>query len=109
MPTIEQIISRYVTAMAKEIEAVAKGDARREVAKVLGFAPGGGEVKAVGSKAGRAVAAKRAGKAKGVKRPMGCIAPGCKNKSKGPRFRYLCEKHLKTPLEQVKAWQKARA
>jgi hypothetical protein len=28
------------------------------------------------------------------RRDMGCIAPGCKNRSKGPRFSYLCEKHL---------------
>ena len=28
---------------------------------------------------------------------MRCRYPGCKNKSKGPRFRFLCEEHLKLP------------
>jgi hypothetical protein len=33
----------------------------------------------------------------GVKRDMSCRYPGCKNRSKGPRFRFLCEEHLKLP------------
>jgi len=28
---------------------------------------------------------------------MSCRYPGCTNRSKGPRFRFLCEKHLKLP------------
>ena len=32
-----------------------------------------------------------------MKRDMSCRYPGCKNRSKGPRFRYLCEEHLKLP------------
>ena len=28
---------------------------------------------------------------------MRCRYPGCKNRSKGPRFRFLCEEHLKLP------------
>jgi hypothetical protein len=28
---------------------------------------------------------------------MSCRYPGCKNRSKGPRFRFLCEEHLKLP------------
>ncbi len=34
---------------------------------------------------------------------MRCRYPGCKNRSKGPRFRYLCEEHLKLPKKTVKA------
>ena len=34
---------------------------------------------------------------RGLKRDMRCRYPGCKNRSKGPRFRYLCEEHLKLP------------
>jgi len=34
---------------------------------------------------------------RGLKRDMGCRYPGCKNRSKGPRFRFLCEEHLKLP------------
>jgi hypothetical protein len=33
----------------------------------------------------------------GIKRDMRCRYPGCKNRSKGPRFRFLCEEHLKLP------------
>jgi hypothetical protein len=32
-----------------------------------------------------------------IKRDMSCRYPGCKNRSKGPRFRFLCEEHLKLP------------
>jgi hypothetical protein len=38
-----------------------------------------------------------ASKLRGLKRDMRCRYPGCKNRSKGPRFRYLCEEHLKLP------------
>jgi len=44
-------------------------------------------------KAGRNGAAKL----RGLKRDMSCRYPGCKNRSKGPRFRFLCEEHLKLP------------
>ena len=39
----------------------------------------------------------------GRKLDMHCRYPGCKNRSKGPRFRYLCEEHLKLPKAKVKA------
>ncbi len=41
-------------------------------------------------------------------RDMGCIAPNCKNRSKGPRFRYLCEKHAGANDKQVQEWREAR-
>ena len=40
---------------------------------------------------------------KGRKLDMHCRYPGCKNRSKGPRFRYLCEDHLKLPKANVPA------
>ena len=40
---------------------------------------------------------------KGRKLDMRCRYPGCKNRSKGPRFRFLCEEHLKLPKAKVKA------
>lgn len=48
---------------------------------------------------------------RGKRRPrdLSCIAPGCKNKSKGPRFKYLCEKHLDTPKRQIEQWRQAKA
>ncbi len=33
----------------------------------------------------------------GIKRDMSCRYPDCKNRSKGPRLRFLCEEHLKLP------------
>ena len=38
-----------------------------------------------------------AGRRRGLKRDMSCRYPGCKNRSKGPRFRFLCAEHLKLP------------
>lgn len=38
-----------------------------------------------------------------------CLAPGCKRHNKGPRFRYLCVKHLKASPKQVERWRKERA
>jgi len=32
---------------------------------------------------------------RGIKRDMRCRVKGCKNRSKGPRFGYICEEHLK--------------
>ena len=45
----------------------------------------------------RGVARNGVRRLRGLKRDMRCRYPGCKNKSKGPRFRYLCEEHLKLP------------
>jgi hypothetical protein len=52
--------------------------------------------------------------AKGRKqRDMHCRYPGCKNQSKGPRFRFLCEDHLKLPKKEQQAalekWAAAHA
>ena len=44
-----------------------------------------------------AATARGASKLAGRKLDMRCRYPGCKNRSKGPRFRYLCEQHLKLP------------
>ncbi len=43
-----------------------------------------------------------------TKREMACIAPGCKNTSKGPRFHYLCDKHRDASKAEYKAWAAAR-
>ena len=44
-----------------------------------------------------------ASKLRGLKRDMRCRFPGCKNRSKGPRFRFLCEQHLKLPKKEQDA------
>jgi hypothetical protein len=48
-------------------------------------------------------AARGASKLRGRKLDMRCRYPGCKNRSKGPRFRFLCEQHLKLPKKQQDA------
>ena len=40
---------------------------------------------------------RRSSALRGRKLDMHCRYPGCKNRSKGPRFRFLCEKHLSPP------------
>ena len=42
------------------------------------------------------------------KRILPCIAPGCKNPSKGPRFHYLCDEHIDAPKKDWQAWQEAK-
>jgi hypothetical protein len=46
-------------------------------------------------------------------RDMRCRYLGCKNTSKGPRFRFFCEEHLKLPKrkqdEALEKWNAGRA
>jgi hypothetical protein len=44
-----------------------------------------------------------ASKLRGRKLDMRCHYPGCKSRSKGPRFRFLCEEHLKRPKKEQQA------
>ena len=50
-----------------------------------------------------AAKARGASKLAGHKLDMRCRYPGCKNRSKGPRFGFLCEEHLKLPKREVRA------
>jgi hypothetical protein len=34
---------------------------------------------------------------------MRCRYPGCKNRSKGPRFRFFCDEHRKLPKKEQDA------
>src|SRR5882724_1139232 len=46
----------------------------------------------------------------GRKLDMHCRYPGCKNRSKGPRFRFMCEQHRKLPkAKQLAALEKWNA
>src|SRR5260370_34056403 len=63
--------------------------ADRVAAAIPAAAPRRGPGRPPGSGAGA--------KLRGRKLDMRCRYPGCKNKSKGPRFRFLCEEHLKLP------------
>ena len=51
-------------------------------------------------KTGRNGAARKAGS---LKRDMHCRYPVCKNRSRGPRFRFFCEEHLKLPKKEQDA------
>jgi len=58
--------------------------------------------------ASHAAPAKVAKKVK-LKRDMHCRVEGCKNRSKGPGFGYMCDEHLKLPkAEQRKAQEQYR-
>ena len=51
-----------------------------------------------------------ASKLRGRRLDMRCRYPGCKNRSKGPRFRFFCDDHRKLPKkEQDVALQKWEA
>ncbi len=59
---------------------------------------------------GRGGSAGRASKLRGRSLDMRCRYPGCKNRSKGPRFRFFCDEHRKLPKkEQEAALQKWEA
>ena len=51
---------------------------------------------------------KAAGPALPGPRILPCIAPGCDQPSKGPRFHYLCEEHRRASKREWTAWRKAR-
>ncbi|HUJ29033.1 MAG TPA: hypothetical protein VLW85_23595 [Myxococcales bacterium] len=53
---------------------------------------------------------RRSSPMKGRKLDMSCRVPGCKNMSKGPRWGFMCEKHLKelSPKQQREAREKWR-
>jgi len=42
-------------------------------------------------------------KLRGRKLDMRCHYPGCKNRSKGPRFKFLCDEHRKLPKKKQAA------
>lgn len=58
---------------------------------------------AKGDKADKAAPAKRRSNRAGKKLDMACRAPGCKNRSKGPRYHFLCDEHLKPTSAPVEA------
>ena len=52
---------------------------------------------------GRGGARNGLSKLRGRKRDMRCRYPGCKNQSKGPRFRFFCDEHRKLPKKEQDA------
>ena len=95
---LAEIVARYVGNL---VDAV-RQEVRRSVADEVRDVLTGN--RAAGLSAGRS---RRAG-GNGRKRVMPCIAPGCGNPSKGPRFHYLCDKHKDAKKSEYEAWRKAR-
>lgn len=93
---LAEIVQRYVSDL---VDAVRQEVRRGVAAEVSGLLTGGSAVVA-----GRT---RRAG-GNGRKRIIQCIAPGCTNPSKGPRFHYLCDKHKDAKKADYEAWRKAR-
>jgi hypothetical protein len=90
---ISDLVSRNVTNLVAEISV----EIRRNIADELrSYLTGNGA-----GRGGRAIAA-RLGRPKRI-RP--CIAPGCRNPSKGPRFHYLCEDHRNASKKDYEAWR----
>ncbi|MBI4509743.1 MAG: hypothetical protein HY698_08895 [Deltaproteobacteria bacterium] len=92
-PRFRYLCQQHKNASKKEVEAW------REASRGHGAPKNGVAAAAV---AGRAQSRRK------VRRDMSCIAPNCKNVSKGPRFRYLCAKHLNAPKKACEAWRAAR-
>jgi hypothetical protein len=97
---IDARISHLVTGSIDQLVAAITEEIRRNVAtEIQTYLTNAGS----GARAGR-IAARRL-TAPRKKRIRPCIAPGCTNPSKGPRFHYLCAKHMDAPRKDYEAWR----
>jgi hypothetical protein len=95
---LAEIVSRHVSEL---VDAV-RNEVRRSVAdEVRSFLTGARL--AMPLRGGKRLAGRS-----GRKKIVNCIAPGCPNPSKGPRFHYLCEKHKDAAKKDYEAWRKAK-
>src|SRR5687767_9180215 len=78
---LADIVARYTSDLVDAVREEVRRSVADEVSTIL--------TGSAASFAGRG----RRGAADGRKRILQCIAPGCANPSKGPRFHYLCDKH----------------
>jgi hypothetical protein len=90
---LADIVARYVNNLVEAVREVVRRNVVAEVQEAL---------------SGRGLSVGRTRRALGKKRVLQCIAPGCTNPSKGPRFHYLCEKHKDAKKADYEAWRKAR-
>jgi len=97
---LRELVSRSISAL---VDAIHQHTRKNMAAGVRAFiAEKGATVGRIGRRG------RRPGLTK--KRILPCIAPGCTNTSKGPRFHYLCEKHMNAPKRDYEAWRlKAKA
>jgi hypothetical protein len=92
---LRQIVSATVSSLVDAIEQHTRSNMASEVRAFI--AANGGNAARMGRR-GRPAGS-------GKKRLLPCIAPGCTNQSKGPRFHYLCEKHMNAPKRDYEAWR----
>jgi hypothetical protein len=92
---IGAIVSRTVADLVSAIEKHMRGNVADEVRAFI--AAKSGTAARVGKRGGAASLAR--------KRILPCIAPGCTITSKGPRFHYLCEKHMSASKKDYEAWR----
>ncbi len=95
---LADIVSRHVSEL---VDAV-RHEVRRSVADEVRSLLTGARLAAPG-RGGKRLAGRTA-----RKKIVNCIAPGCPNPSKGPRFHYLCEKHKDASKKDYEAWRKAK-
>jgi hypothetical protein len=93
---VSEIVTRYVNDLVTAISQEFRRDIADEVRSFI--ASNGAGTAALVASTGRRGPARR-------KRLVKCIAPGCSNPSKGPRFHYLCEKHRDAPKKEYEAWR----
>lgn len=87
---LEAVIAGHVAALVADLHTLVRQRVQDEAAAFFGGLTA------------------RAGSRRGPKRIRPCLAPGCQQPSKGPRFRYLCDEHKGAPLKDVEAWRASR-
>ena len=91
--TLTQLVTTHVNNLVEVINAEVRKNLAEELAQVLG----GTSAKLAQPKV----------KKERVRKP--CIAKGCRNLSKGPRFKFLCDDHKKASKASVEAWKRGEA
>jgi hypothetical protein len=95
---LADLVARYTNDLVAAVQQEVRRSVANEVRDILTGS------RAAGTLLGRG----RRAAANGRKRIVPCIAPGCTNPSKGPRFHYLCDKHKEAKRADYEAWRKAR-
>lgn len=98
---MDRIVSKCVIAARTELEGLLRKAITSELADYLHGAP-----RANG--ATPAPAARPPRRKSGAVQMRPCIAAGCKEMSKGPRFRYLCDRHRSAPKKRIDKWWSSR-
>lgn len=93
---LASLVAEHVDSLVAALSQAVRKQMADDLARAIGASVGGGG----GGRGSRLVGRP---KRRNI-RP--CIAPGCSNPSKGPRFHYLCEKHRGAAKRDYEAWRK---